>query len=87
MKSIFTSSQLVKQVHLFGDRQTDLVPSNVADALKKSQPILYGFELKRDIDNKPRNRRIFAVVFLSLPGYSLDFRYCFLFFLHARLLS
>ena len=33
-KYFYTSSQLIKQVHLFGDRQTDLVPSNVADALK-----------------------------------------------------
>ena len=29
-KYFYTSSQLIKQVHLFGDRQTDLVPSNVA---------------------------------------------------------
>ena len=33
-KYFYTSSQLIKQVHLFGDRQTDLVPSSVADALK-----------------------------------------------------
>ncbi|MEC8043115.1 MAG: pantetheine-phosphate adenylyltransferase [Verrucomicrobiota bacterium] len=33
-KYFYTSSQLIKQVHLFGDRETDLVPSNVADALK-----------------------------------------------------
>jgi phosphopantetheine adenylyltransferase len=32
-KYFFTSSSLIKQVHLFGDRVTGLVPENVADAL------------------------------------------------------
>ena len=32
-KYFFTSSSLIKQVHLFGDRVTGLVPENVADTL------------------------------------------------------
>ena len=34
-KYFYTSSQLIKQVHLFGKRETDLVPENVLSALRK----------------------------------------------------
>ena len=34
-KYFFTSSQLIKQVHIFGKRETDLVPKNVLNALRK----------------------------------------------------
>jgi len=34
-KYFFTSSQLIKQVHLYGDRETRLVPENVLFALRK----------------------------------------------------
>jgi len=34
-KYFFTSSQLIKQVHLYGDRETRLVPENVLVALRK----------------------------------------------------
>ena len=34
-KYFFTSSQLIKQVHLYGERETGLVPENVRVALKK----------------------------------------------------
>ncbi len=34
-KYFFTSSQLIKQVHLFGKRETGLVPANVLEALRK----------------------------------------------------
>ena len=34
-KYFYTSSQLIKQVHLFGKRETDLVPKNVLSALRK----------------------------------------------------
>ena len=33
-KYFYTSSQLIKQVHLFGDKETDLVPENVLRALR-----------------------------------------------------
>ena len=33
-KYFYTSSQLIKQVHLFGDKETDLVPENVLLALR-----------------------------------------------------
>ena len=33
-KYFYTSSQLIKQVHLFGDKETDLVPQNVLRALR-----------------------------------------------------
>ena len=33
-KYFFTSSQLIKQVHLFGKRETDLVPENVLQAFR-----------------------------------------------------
>ena len=33
-KYFYTSSQLIKQVHLYGERETDLVPRNVLDALR-----------------------------------------------------
>ncbi|MBN38333.1 MAG: pantetheine-phosphate adenylyltransferase [Opitutae bacterium] len=33
-KYFYTSSQLIKQVHLYGDRETNLVPRNVLDALR-----------------------------------------------------
>jgi pantetheine-phosphate adenylyltransferase len=33
-KYFYTSSQLIKQVHLYGTRETDLVPRNVLDALR-----------------------------------------------------
>ena len=34
-KYFYTSSQLIKQVHLYGDRETTLVPPNVLAALRK----------------------------------------------------
>ena len=34
-KFFFTSSQLIKQVHRYGERETGLVPENVRLALKK----------------------------------------------------
>lgn len=34
-KYFYTSSQLIKQVHLFGKRETDLVPENVLSALRE----------------------------------------------------
>jgi phosphopantetheine adenylyltransferase len=34
-KYFYTSSQLIKQVHLFGERETDLVPENVLTALRE----------------------------------------------------
>ena len=34
-KYFYTSSQLIKQVHLFGKRETDLVPENVLTALRE----------------------------------------------------
>jgi pantetheine-phosphate adenylyltransferase len=34
-KYFYTSSQLIKQVHLFGERETDLVPENVLAALRE----------------------------------------------------
>ncbi len=34
-KYFYTSSQLIKQVHLFGKRETDLVPQNVLSALRE----------------------------------------------------
>ena len=34
-KYFYTSSQLIKQVHLFGDKETDLVPQNVLRALRR----------------------------------------------------
>jgi pantetheine-phosphate adenylyltransferase len=34
-KYFYTSSQLIKQVHLFGKRETDLVPKNVLTALRE----------------------------------------------------
>mgnify|MGYP002846093988 FL=1 len=34
-KYFYTSSQLIKQVHLFGDKETDLVPHNVLLALRR----------------------------------------------------
>ena len=34
-KYFYTSSQLIKQVHLFGKRETDLVPPNVVSALRE----------------------------------------------------
>lgn len=34
-KYFYTSSQLIKQVHLFGERETDLVPENVLNALRE----------------------------------------------------
>lgn len=34
-KYFYTSSQLIKQVHLFGKKETDLVPENVLSALRK----------------------------------------------------
>jgi pantetheine-phosphate adenylyltransferase len=34
-KYFYTSSQLIKQVHLFGKRETDLVPENVLSALQE----------------------------------------------------
>lgn len=34
-KYFYTSSQLIKQVHLFGRRETDLVPENVLSALRE----------------------------------------------------
>jgi len=34
-KYFFTSSQLIKQVHRYGERETGLVPENVRLALKK----------------------------------------------------
>ena len=34
-KYFYTSSQLIKQVHLYGDRETSLVPPNVLAALRK----------------------------------------------------
>ena len=34
-KYFYTSSQLIKQVHLFGDKETDLVPQNVLCALRR----------------------------------------------------
>ena len=33
-KYFFTSSQLIKQVHLYGKKNTDLVPANVVKALR-----------------------------------------------------
>ena len=33
-KYFYTSSQLIKQVHYFGDKETDLVPENVLRALR-----------------------------------------------------
>ena len=33
-KYFYTSSQLIKQVHLYGNRETDLVPQNVLVALR-----------------------------------------------------
>ena len=33
-KYFYTSSSLIKQVHLFGNRETELVPQNVSVALK-----------------------------------------------------
>ena len=33
-KYFYTSSQLIKQVHLYGERETDLVPLNVREALR-----------------------------------------------------
>ncbi len=35
-KYFFTSSQLIKQVHLYGETETGLVPENVRIALRKS---------------------------------------------------
>lgn len=37
-KYFYTSSQLIKQVHLYGERETDLVPRNVLDALRGLKP-------------------------------------------------
>lgn len=34
-KYFYTSSQLIKQVHLYGDRETNLVPPNVLAALRE----------------------------------------------------
>jgi pantetheine-phosphate adenylyltransferase len=34
-KYFYTSSSLIKQVHLFGDRETGLVPPNVSKALSE----------------------------------------------------
>ena len=34
-KYFYTSSSLIKQVHLFGDRETGLVPTNVSQALSE----------------------------------------------------
>ena len=34
-KYFYTSSQLIKQVHLYGNRETDLVPQNVLSVLRK----------------------------------------------------
>ena len=34
-KYFYTSSSLIKQVHLFGNRETDLVPENVSIALRE----------------------------------------------------
>ena len=34
-KYFYTSSQLIKQVHLYGDHETNLVPPNVLTALRK----------------------------------------------------
>mgnify|MGYP001158780590 FL=1 len=34
-KYFYTSSQLIKQVHLFGEKETDLVPENVLTALRE----------------------------------------------------
>lgn len=34
-KYFYTSSQLIKQVHLYGNRETDLVPHNVLSVLRK----------------------------------------------------
>jgi pantetheine-phosphate adenylyltransferase len=33
-KYFYTSSSLIKQVHLFGNRETELVPANVSLALR-----------------------------------------------------
>ena len=33
-KYFYTSSQLIKQVHLYGKRETDLVPKNVLSVLR-----------------------------------------------------
>jgi phosphopantetheine adenylyltransferase len=33
-KYFYTSSSLIKQVHLFGNRETELVPGNVSLALR-----------------------------------------------------
>ena len=37
-KYFYTSSHLIKQVHLYGERETDLVPANVLDALRGLKP-------------------------------------------------
>ena len=37
-KYFYTSSQLIKQVHLYGERETDLVPRNALDALRGLKP-------------------------------------------------
>jgi pantetheine-phosphate adenylyltransferase len=47
-KYFFTSSQLIKQVHRYGDRETGLVPENVRLALKMKS----GLEKKRSEENK-----------------------------------
>ena len=46
-KYFYTSSQLIKQVHLFGKRETDLVPKNVLSALRKINQAGRGKELSQ----------------------------------------
>ena len=41
-KYFYTSSQLIKQVHLFGKRETDLVPQKVLSALRELTGLTVG---------------------------------------------
>ena len=81
-KYFYTSSQLIKQVHLYGERETDLVPRNALDALRglKTQGKDFRVETKmskeKDISAKRKRSTfgvVFLIIFLDMVGFSVIF--------------